>query len=209
MLGASPWRGFAVDATRPTVVSYKPANGALVKPGVNFVAYGAHGLKEPYRSRMAEALASARKQADLVLVSAHVGPNWGAPSRAIQALAHELVDMGADLYWGHSNHTPQGVELYKGRAILYSTGDFVDDYYIDRVERNDLSFLFVLELEQAHVARIRLYPTCIEDLRVRLADEQEQKFLTRTMGAKCRAFGTVIKVDGRVATISVREPGAG
>jgi poly-gamma-glutamate capsule biosynthesis protein CapA/YwtB (metallophosphatase superfamily) len=173
------------------------------KPGVNYVAYSDRGLKEPYRSRLTQALLSARRQADLVIVSAHVGPNWGAPSKDIQALAHDLINMGADLYWGHSNHTPQGIECYKGKAILYSTGDFIDDYMIDKDERNDLSFLFMLELEGGRVERIRLHPTCIEDLGVRLANEQERGFLVRTMQAKCKAFGTAMSVEGQVGTITV------
>ncbi|HSN05307.1 MAG TPA: CapA family protein [Nitrospira sp.] len=174
------------------------------KPGVNYVAYQGRGLLEPYRSRMAQVLSSARMQADLVIVSAHVGPNWGAPSRAIQTLARELIDMGADLYWGHSNHTPQGIELYKGKAILYSTGDFVDDYAVDRDERNDLSFLFVLEVEKARIGRIRLYPVRIEDLGVRVANEQEWQFLKRTMQAKCKAFGTLMEGEGKTGTVEVR-----
>ena len=174
------------------------------KPGVNYVEYGECGLKEPYRSRLAQALQSARRQADLVIVSAHVGPNWGAPSKEIQALAHELIDMGADQYWGHSNHTPQGIELCRGKAILYSTGDFVDDYWIDKDERNDLSFLFVLEVEQDRIARIRLHPTCIEDLGVRVANERERQFLFRTMDGKCKAFGTVMGVEGQIGTINVK-----
>lgn len=174
------------------------------KPGVNYVAYGNRGLKEPYRTRLTHALLSARRLADLVIVSAHVGPNWGAPSKEIQALAHELIDMGADIYWGHSNHTPQGIELYKGKAILYSTGDFIDDYMIDTDERNDLSFLFILDVEQGRIARVRLHPTCIEDLGVRLASELEREFLVRTIQSKCRAFGTVIDVEGREGTITVK-----
>jgi poly-gamma-glutamate synthesis protein (capsule biosynthesis protein) len=174
------------------------------KPGVNYVAYGNRGLKEPYRSRLTQALLSARRLADLVIVSAHVGPNWGAPSEEIQALAHDLLDMGADLYWGHSNHTPQGIECYKGKAILYSTGDFVDDYMIDQDERNDLSFLFMLELDQGRIAHIRLHPTCIEDLGVRLANERERQFLLGTMEGKCKAFVTLMGVEGRVGTITVK-----
>lgn len=173
------------------------------KPGVNYVAYNERGLMEPYQSRMAQTLSLARRQADLVIASAHVGPNWGAPSRAMQALAHDLIDMGADLYWGHSNHTPQGIELYKGKAILYSAGDFVDDYMVDKDERNDLSFLIVLEGEKGCIGRIRLNPVRIEDLGVRLANEQEWQFLTRTMQAKCKAFGTTMKVEGPVGTITV------
>jgi poly-gamma-glutamate capsule biosynthesis protein CapA/YwtB (metallophosphatase superfamily) len=174
------------------------------KPGVNHVACNERGLMEPYRSRMVQVLSSARRQAELVIVSAHVGPNWGAPSSAMQALAHDLLDMGADLYWGHSNHTPQGIELYKGKAILYSTGDFIDDYMVDKEERNDLSFLFMLEVEKNRIARITLHPTRIEDLGVRRVNEHEWQFLTRTMQAKCKAFGTMISIEGQVATVSMK-----
>jgi poly-gamma-glutamate synthesis protein (capsule biosynthesis protein) len=173
------------------------------KPGVNYVAYDDRGLKEPYRSRLAQALRSARRQADLVIVSAHVGPNWGAPSMAMQALAHDLLDLGADLYWGHSNHAPQGIECYKRKAILYSTGDFIDDYMVDQDERNDLSFLFILEVEQGHIARIRLLPTCIEDLGVRLAHEQETSFLKRTMQRKCADFWMKIAFDNHVGIVTI------
>lgn len=173
------------------------------KPGVNFVAYNGRGLLQPYRSRVARMFSFARHHADLLIVSAHVGPNWGVPSRAMQALAHELIDMGADLYWGHSNHTPQGIEVYKGKTICYSTGDFVDDYMVDKDERNDLSFLFVFEIEANRFARIRLYPTRIEDLGVRLANMQEWQFLARTMRAKCKAFGTTMDAEGQVGIVNL------
>jgi poly-gamma-glutamate synthesis protein (capsule biosynthesis protein) len=149
-------------------------------------------------------LKQVRRQADLVIVSAHVGPNWGPPSVAMQMLAHQIIDLGADLYWGHSNHTVQGIELYKGKAILYSTGDFIDDYAVDSAERNDLSFLFILELERGRIARIVLHPLCIEDLYVRLAKDQEFVFLQRTIQAKCKAFGTMMEMEGQVGTINVK-----
>jgi poly-gamma-glutamate synthesis protein (capsule biosynthesis protein) len=174
------------------------------KPGVNHVAYNDRGLVEPYRSRMAQVLSSARRQAELVIVSAHVGPNWGAPSRAMQALAHELLDMGADLYWGHSNHTPQGIEIYRGKAIVYSAGDFIDDYMVDKDERNDLSFLFMLEVEQNRIEGIALHPVLIADLGVKRAGAQEWQFLARTMQAKCRAFGTVMGIEGQIGTVQVK-----
>jgi poly-gamma-glutamate capsule biosynthesis protein CapA/YwtB (metallophosphatase superfamily) len=173
------------------------------KPGVNYIAYGNRGLKEPYRSRLTQALMSARRQADLVIVSAHVGPNWGAPSKAMQALAHELIDMGADLYWGHSNHTPQGIELYQGKAILYSTGDFIDDYLIDKNERNDLSFLFMWESDRGRNARLRLHPICIEDLGVRLANDQEAAFLEKSMNTKCETFGVEIPFKNHIGIVAV------
>ena len=174
------------------------------KPGIHYIAFDAKGLVEPYRSRLAQVLKQVRRQADLVMVSAHVGPNWGPPSVAMRALAYQVIDLGADLYWGHSNHTTQGIELYKAKAILYSTGDFIDDYAVDSAERNDLSFLFILELERGRIARIVLHPLCIEDLYVRLAKDREITFLQRTMQAKCKAFGTKMEVEGQVGTISVK-----
>jgi poly-gamma-glutamate synthesis protein (capsule biosynthesis protein) len=161
--------------------------------GVNYVDYNSHGMMEPYRSRMKEAISESRRRADFVIVSAHVGPNWGAPSPAWQALAHDLLDLGADLYWGHSNHTPQGIEIDHGKVILYSTGDFIDDYAVDPAERNDLSFLFVLELEQGHARAVRLSPVAIESCRVRLAEGRERPWLDTQMRAKCAAFRTRIE----------------
>ncbi|MBI4000541.1 MAG: hypothetical protein HY348_02015 [Nitrospira defluvii] len=38
----------------------------------------------------------------------------------------------------------------------------------------------------------------------RLANEQEWEFLTRTMQAKCKAFGTTMEAEGQVGTISVK-----
>lgn len=173
------------------------------KAGIHYIAYDAKGLIEPYRSRLAQVLKQVRGQADLVIVSAHVGPNWGSPSVAMRMLAHQIIDLGADLYWGHSNHTAQGIELYKGKAILYSTGDFIDDYAVDAAERNDLSFLFVAELERGRIVRIVLHPVCIEDLYVRLAKDQEIVFLHRTMQAKCASLGSQMLFRDGVGTIEL------
>ncbi|MBU6481205.1 MAG: hypothetical protein KGS09_11750 [Nitrospirae bacterium] len=38
----------------------------------------------------------------------------------------------------------------------------------------------------------------------RLANEQEWQFLTRTMQAKCKAFGATMEVGGQVGMISVK-----
>jgi poly-gamma-glutamate capsule biosynthesis protein CapA/YwtB (metallophosphatase superfamily) len=172
-------------------------------PGINYIAYDAQGLEAPYRARLAEVIAHARRQAELVIVSAHVGPNWGQPSPAIRILAHQLLDMGADLYWGHSNHTPQGIEIHNQKAILYSSGDFVDDYAVDSIERNDLSFLFLLEFRKTGLASLSLYPVAIDDFTVRLARGAEVSFLKERMAERCASFGSALVFHDRVGTITV------
>ena len=172
-------------------------------PGVNYVDYDSHGMMEPYRSRMKVAISEGRRRADFVIVSAHVGPNWGSPSHALQALAHELLDLGADLYWGHSNHTPQGIEIDHSKVILYSTGDFIDDYAVDPAERNDLSFLFVLDLEQTRLRLVRLYPVAIEGCQVRLAGEREMAWLEQQMRSKCAVFRTQLEFQNGQGVVTL------
>lgn len=43
---------------------------------------------------------------------------------------------------------PQGIEIYRKKIIMYDCGDFVDDYAVDLEYRNDLSFIFLLCLEE-------------------------------------------------------------
>lgn len=46
-------------------------------------------------------------------------PDWTQPK-----IAHELIDAGADLIIGHHSHTIQPYEIYKGKYIFYSLGNF-------------------------------------------------------------------------------------
>ncbi|MCW5787701.1 MAG: CapA family protein [Nitrospira sp.] len=97
----------------------------------------------------------------------------------------------------------RGIELYHRKPILYSTGDFVDDYMVDSEERNDLSFLFLVEVEDNRVRQILLHPIRIENCRVRRANEREYTFLARTMQAKCAAFETSILFREGVGTVTI------
>lgn len=70
-----------------------------------------------------------RQQADIVAVSLHWGVHF---IRAIIAdyqpvVAHAAIDAGADIIIGHHPHILKGVEIYKGKAILYSIGNFAID----------------------------------------------------------------------------------
>lgn len=162
------------------------------QPGVNYVAYDSAGLIEPYRSRVQRLLDQAHQQAAFVIVSAHVGPNWGPPSSSIRALACDLIERGADLYWGHSGHTPLGMEQYHGKPIIYAAGDFIDDYAIDPLERNDLSFLFVAGLTPCGVERIVMHPVKIDRLRVQRLTGPDARWLIERMERRSAAFGSTI-----------------
>jgi len=82
--------------------------------------------------RAREAVRTARRDADVVVVLVHWGvpPGWTAPFQGILAdyqrpLGRALIDAGADLILGHHPHTLHGVEVYGGRFICYSLGNFI------------------------------------------------------------------------------------
>jgi poly-gamma-glutamate synthesis protein (capsule biosynthesis protein) len=173
------------------------------RPGLYYVDCDRHGLRPPYREHLAGALRRAREAAEFVVLSAHAGPNWGPPTDEMRALAHEAIDLGADLYWGHSNHTVQGIEVYRGRPILYATGDFVDDYAVDPVDRNDLSCFFEVMVDGAQVVRIVLHPVRIQELHVAIAEGADAEWMHRWLGPRLAALGTAPAVRGALLVVDV------
>jgi poly-gamma-glutamate capsule biosynthesis protein CapA/YwtB (metallophosphatase superfamily) len=145
----------------------------------------------------------ARKAADIVVISAHWGPNWGYdPPRAHRKFAHALIDHGADVIFGHSGHVFRGVEIYRGRPILYCAGNFIDDYAVDEVERNDESFIFVLDMDDS-MRRIRLYPTVIHDCQARIAGAARAQIIASKMQTLCGKLGTDTQWNARQRLLQI------
>lgn len=127
----------------------------------------------------------------LLAVSAHWGPNWGySPPPEHVRFARLLIDAGADIVFGHSGHVFRGIALYKGRPIMYCTGNFIDDYAVDEIERNDQSFIFVVETGAEKITRVLLYPTVIRDFQARLAMGDEADEIVSKMRQLCLELGT-------------------
>ena len=100
------------------------------------------------------------------------------------------MDAGADLIFGHSRHVFRGIEIYKGRLIVYGAGDFIDDYAVDPVERNDHAFIYIVEMENSTPRRLLLYPTLIRRRRACLATGLSERIIVEKMKELCTAFHT-------------------
>jgi poly-gamma-glutamate capsule biosynthesis protein CapA/YwtB (metallophosphatase superfamily) len=70
-----------------------------------------------------------REQADIVVVSFHWGVHHVHALIATyqKEVAHAVIDAGADLILGHHAHLLKGIEVYKGKAVFYSMGNFAFD----------------------------------------------------------------------------------
>lgn len=69
----------------------------------------------------------ARAEADLVLVTIHAhesGRTREEPAAFLQTFARACIDAGAHAFLGHGPHVLRGIEIYQGRPIFYSLGNF-------------------------------------------------------------------------------------
>lgn len=84
------------------------------------------GINPRRNNRVAEDIRALRGQVDWIVVNYH----WGVeladyPGDWQIDLARFTIDSGADLVVGHHPHVLQGAEIYKGRPIVYSLGNFI------------------------------------------------------------------------------------
>ena len=111
-------------------------------------------------------------------------PSGGSP-------APSLTD--ADVYYGHSAHVFQGVEVYRGRPILYDTGDFIDDYAVDPDLRNDHSLPVPPLYGGRRARRLELFPVVLPYARVELAAGEEREAILDIMQDLSAEMGTTFE----------------
>ncbi len=129
--------------------------------------------------------------AETVIFSNHWGPNMvERPNDLFRRFARAVIDRGADVYYGHSAHVFQGVEIYRNKPILYDTGDFIDDYAVDPRLRNDRSFLFRVSVEKGEFGRLELLPVALSYARVDLATGNEREAILGRMERLSIEMGT-------------------
>jgi poly-gamma-glutamate synthesis protein (capsule biosynthesis protein) len=90
---------------------------------------------------MKEDIRKLRPQVDHLLVAIHWATSRSADvSPENRAFAHDLIDAGADVILGHHPPHPKGIEVYRGKVILYApsnvlrghNGPNLDDGYLAR-----------------------------------------------------------------------------
>jgi poly-gamma-glutamate synthesis protein (capsule biosynthesis protein) len=94
------------------------------------------------------AVRDARQLADWVMFSLHdhyatlKAPEGyrdnEVPPRAVEEFAHRVIDEGADMFVGHGPHVLRGIEIYRGKPIFYSLGNWVFQSTLCRRQPADL-----------------------------------------------------------------------
>jgi poly-gamma-glutamate synthesis protein (capsule biosynthesis protein) len=164
------------------------------RPGTHYVEIRAK--PEILRPVEDAAVRLRREGADLVVLSLHWGPNMAAvPRPRFRTFAREVLERGVDLIHGHSAH-----------LVLYDTGDFLDDYAVDPVLRNDWSFIFLVEADAAGLRRLRMVPVRLGLARVDLATGPEFEAIRHRMQVLSADFGTPVETTDEGLEVTIRRP---
>lgn len=133
--------------------------------------------RRPDRIKAAAALADAHRRARYVIVNVHWGIEYSRTSTPQQQeFAHWLIDKGADAVIGHHPHVVEEMEMYKGKPIFYSLGNFIFDQYFSAATQEGLSVGLILS--GGKIQSVHLIPFHSKKSQVQLmAGKRREKFL--------------------------------
>ncbi len=137
-------------------------------------------------------VAEAKKNADIVIVSMHAGAEGTAAlhvrnkteffygenrGNSIQ-FARTVIDAGADLVLGHGPHVPRAMEMYQGKLIAYSLGNFIGYRTLSTKAQTAYSMILEVKLNsQGDLVGGRIIPVHLNSQGI---PEIDQRF--RTVG---------------------------
>lgn len=131
-------------------------------PPLSFIAGSENpGVAPTKESYIKKDIAKARSTVDFLIVSFHWGEenSFNATQKQIN-FAHYLLDNGVDMILGHHPHRTQGVEIYKGKPIFYSLGNFIFD---QNPPENMQGFIMNMEFTKKKLSSLSAIPYKIID----------------------------------------------
>ena len=167
------------------------------RPGVNLLTGFSPSTIRSIRHR----IAAVKQSHDVVVGSIHWGGNWGyhIPDEQ-QEFAHWLIDeAGVDVVHGHSSHHVKGIEIYKGKLILYGCGDFLNDYEgISGHEayRSDLTVMYFVRVEASKgtLASLEMTPLQIKRFRLNYASAEDALWVKKVLAKEGKKFGNEVEL---------------
>ncbi len=172
-------------------------------PGVNL-------LDDFSRATLAKVTASVRamkRPGDIAIASIHWGGNWGFEiSDEHRDFAHGLVEEAmVDIVHGHSSHHAKGIEVWRGKLVIYGCGDLINDYEgITGYEnyRDDLALMYfpTLKTSDGALQSLDMAPYRIRMFRLENAASHDIAWLAEMLTREGGQFGTFAEVmsDGNI-----------
>lgn len=123
-----------------------------------------------------------KNEADLIIVNIHWGNEYEKNFNNRQReLAHDIIDHGSDIIIGHHPHVAQGMELYAGKPIFYSLGNFVFDQYFSKETQEGFAVEAILENDKIS---FNLHPFKSKQSKVELMAGSEREEFLRSLSER-------------------------
>ncbi len=112
-------------------VASKPKGAVRGRPGLSPLRVNRDDpqtLNSQDVEEVAAVVRNAAALADYVIVTSHThqsGASRGYPPDFLVTFSRAMIDAGADVVAGHGPHVLRGIEIYQGKPIFYSLGDFM------------------------------------------------------------------------------------
>ena len=151
---------------------------------------------DPYVNEMLECIKEMKKEADIVILSIHWGVERStSPRKEEIAVAKKAIDSGADIVMGHHPHVLQGIEIYKGKPIFYSLGNFVFGSW-DKI--NSKTVIGQVVIKGKKVSDVKIIPCKIVNCRPVPLQNKEKANLIEYMRNLSNGFDIAIDKNGIV-----------
>lgn len=196
------------EACRPRIIEVKNKkigffSYSLTFPDTFWATDSTAGTCFPSHKFIYRQIHDLRAKVDYLFVSCHWGQELMEKPKKYQVeLAHKLIDAGVDLVIGHHPHVIQGLEIYKGRLIAYSLGNFVFGSYSEHVKE---SMLIKVDFIGEQKAAFRVFPISVYNREVEFAPRlltgtKKAEFLghLEALSRELNQTSLVISSDGRV-----------
>ncbi len=146
-----------LDGTMIGICSFVQNEFGVV-PNITTKAYGTAWINS---SDVQSIIERAKQQCDFLIVLPHAGvEHTAAPLPEWRVVYKHFIEWGADAIIASHPHCPQGWEVYQGKPIYYSLGDF----YFDELTYDDLWYKsIVVELELGETINVKEHFVCFND----------------------------------------------
>lgn len=102
------------------------------------------------------------------MLMVHGGYEWAAiPHRDQVRLYREFIDRGVDIVFGSHPHVVQGMEVYQGKLIFYSLGNFLFPG-MEETQGGEESIIVSCGVYRGRVRYLEVYPIRLQGPTVRL-----------------------------------------
>ncbi|MFH1436103.1 MAG: CapA family protein [Pseudomonadota bacterium] len=207
-----------VGAGKDIRAAAHPALITIGRVNVVFLAYNAFsspltdatedsaGSAPMVLDRVVEDIRKQKTPGSVVVVSAHWGvQHTQVPVKRQVRMARAMIDAGADVIVGHHSHCPQSIEVYKGKPIFYSLGNFVFGYLNPDMKQN-LAAVVRFEgtgISAAEIFPVHGFPLINKHSPFLLKDEQAGEAVAQIVKIS-KKFGTKIDFSGDRGIIKLK-----